>query len=422
MSDSLHEFFSTTLDMHLAINNDAYHYLRLKWLKGQTDKGNLVSIKPFPSIHIKTPLVEKEIFFSTSERGNIDTPPPQARPTKQFTREQGGTDWLRVNWKLVQDILNQYGISQDNLTHAQLDGDGDLLTTQADDIMIHLSYSGNVNRLHVYSFIGVPREEFPEFEHPDLVLSDTEEYSFSPFYQDKENNLDVHSVHIDKRTGDTRSTQLKLYHDLFSGLECNYNKDSFNSVSNVIKQLQGDSFLGKLLFFHGEPGTGKTHLLKSMLGELKDKYISYIISTPVDFFHNNGYNQLVEGQDPKTRLALIFEDADSLVSEDARDRYPDAFSMLANSTSGLIGSGRNDIFIFTFNRDVRKIDSALLRECRCLGDIYVGPMDKDTIKAFQDKHGFLGLEPNATLAQAYERLLDAKKSTCPKTEKRSIGF
>jgi len=198
--------------------------------------------------------------------------------------------------------------------------------------------------------------------------------------------------------------EIKLRYDSFRDLEnIHYTAQASKDFASLLKMIQENDFIGKIIFFHGDPGTGKTFLVKSLLGEIQDKYKAIIVTTPLQFMRNGGYEHILN-EDEDSSYIFIFEDAEKLVASDARNSLPDEFSVLANNTSGIIGSGRNDLFLFTFNRHIEKIDSALIRECRCVANISVGMMDKDTLTNFKSKHGDLDISAPCSLSEAYSKL------------------
>ena len=196
-------------------------------------------------------------------------------------------------------------------------------------------------------------------------------------------------------------------------LPTNYNERVVNEVQRLVKMLQNDVFLGKLVLVHGPVGTGKTFLVKSILRELRDRFDSYIILNPIAFFRNGGYYALVNNEDEENerRMLFIFEDCDKLFSSQVRDEHPDEFTALTNLTSGLVGSGRDDIFLFTFNREVDQIDPAYTRECRCLANLFVDHLDAPTLERFKKKYAMnrtMRLEAPCSLADVYAVLLESQ--------------
>ena len=235
--------------------------------------------------------------------------------------------------------------------------------------------------------------------------------------------LNAYHVAIDP-DGYPRYHKIHLHADLLNDiLDINYNKNVSDVVHQLTVMLENDLFVGKMLFLNGPPGTGKTYLLKSFISHMQDKFCPVIISNPLLFLKTNAYYRVIDYlSDEKRPLMFICEDSDVIVSEEARDMYPDEFSSLANLTSGLIGTGRRDLFLFTFNRDVIKISDAFLRECRCSGNIYVGNMDSETIETFTQKHGIPNeIKAPCTLADAYANLLGFQKKELM-MKKKSIGF
>jgi len=68
---------------------------------------------------------------------------------------------------------------------------------------------------------------------------------------------------------------------------------------------------------------------------------------------------------------LVVEDADELISRQARDRTGQALSRLLNVTDGLIGQVHPTLVCITTNEPMAELHPAVRRPGRCLADIEV---------------------------------------------------
>jgi hypothetical protein len=419
--------------INLTTDSSFVNLLKIAWIKAKMDDG-LVIIRHSYQIRTTNVIMKDDVKLSTSERlltgkGCLES--------KSSTATHASL-WYVHHKDVIYSMMSQLGITNPFPIHSAVFNDDVIYikniaarTLESDDTLISISYDDSYDSdtglfdLGVLYAVDLDTYNKKVVE-PPLTLELPEGYSHQDDYEDEtqnaENNiLDITYLRMDKR-GDIGHSNMKLHYADLKDLECNYNKDTFDSITKLCSQLKSGRFLGRLVFIYGEPGTGKTFLIKSLLGEIQETFNPYVVATPLDFFRNGGYFQLLDDEDPDENLVLVFEDADSLVSEDARDQFADEFSALANATSGLIGSGRNDIFIFTFNRDVQKIDSALLRECRCLGDINIETMNAETVEKFKAQNGpDLSIKKGCSLAQAYELLINEQKICTPKTPS-TMGF
>lgn len=115
-----------------------------------------------------------------------------------------------------------------------------------------------------------------------------------------------------------------------------------------------------LMLFHGNPGTGKTSYIKSLIrkyeGEVKFIYMPNQmfaqLEAPsfINFFANH--------QDS----IIVIEDAEALLTE--RKEGNTSISTLLNLTDGMLGEALRIKVVCTFNCDINQIDSALKRKGR----------------------------------------------------------
>lgn len=141
------------------------------------------------------------------------------------------------------------------------------------------------------------------------------------------------------------------------------------SYPNVNEEKISDFFKnpspnGKLLLFHGIPGSGKTTYIRHLL--------SNVFSGKVVFVNAEIFSKLTSAsfipfaiQNLQKSLLLI-EDAEQLLvsrGQDHTDRNSSVADLL-NYTDGLLGDALNLKVLATFNTSVQEIDSALLRKGR----------------------------------------------------------
>lgn len=162
----------------------------------------------------------------------------------------------------------------------------------------------------------------------------------------------------------------------------NYGEVVFRNIE-ALSKLESPWENGKIILWHGPPGTGKTNAIKILSSIWKEKFKN--ISTefliqPEEFIGNT--QNLVklflerdeflgneEGEEP-LRLVII-EDRADLFSANCRNNP--AFSVLLNLADGLIGHGSKVIFMITANEKVDdSFDEAVTRSGRCLDITHFG--------------------------------------------------
>lgn len=371
------------------------------------------------------PLSDKEISLSTTDSA------PKAMPLfsgtrVDFTPNAGDSDDIILNHipvirRILQDNCNQIHFVMKESSSVFAVTDVGIFIIGAREYSAFEKVT--VLKIFINTLDGLGNSEKLKLDLGDEYVLETAEL---PKKRENDNTFVLDILVPDPSGGMTSSLTRLLFDNLEEILKTNYNQSVIDKTLLLYEQIKNKTFLGKILFFHGEPGTGKTFLLRSLMGSiLPYGYESLLVTHPNYFMQQSVYFSLLEGRhDSENSMFLLFEDAASLISKDSRVTTPDAFSSLTNLTSGLIGSGRRDILCFTFNEDEISIDNALIRECRNMGNIVVGPMEEDTIRRFKEHHDLdADLKEGCTLADAYSALF---RSTSVKTKdgakKRKIGF
>ena len=145
----------------------------------------------------------------------------------------------------------------------------------------------------------------------------------------------------------------------------NYPNAVRDSIDALAKLTPGDD-AGRIILFHGEPGTGKTSAVRALLHEWRSWASAHVVLDGRRFVNDAGYITEVITEDDDWAVVVI-EDAGDIVSEENLLRG--ALSCLLNVGDGLAGLGTKALFVLTTNERVQAVNTALVRPGRCLANI-----------------------------------------------------
>jgi ATPase family associated with various cellular activities (AAA) len=183
---------------------------------------------------------------------------------------------------------------------------------------------------------------------------------------------------------------------------------------------------GRLLLWHGEPGTGKTHAVRALGWEWHDWCDLHYVTDPEAFFGGgSAYMMRVlldedddedEGAGERWRL-LVLEDTGELLSADAKERTGQGLSRLLNLVDGLIGQGLRVLVLVTTNEPIRRLHSAVARPGRTLAALDFTAFAEAEAASWLARRGSSAEPRQATLAELY-----ALAAGRPVEIKRRVGF
>jgi hypothetical protein len=172
---------------------------------------------------------------------------------------------------------------------------------------------------------------------------------------------------------------------------------------------------GRLLLWHGLPGTGKTTAALALLHAWQDWCDGHLVTDPERLFEDSSYlldllmtesgsapMATLDGPElPERRWKLIIaEDTEEFLRSDARARAGAALSRALNVTDGVLARGSRVMVLFTTNEERGRLHPAITRPGRCLSVIEFGAFSP--VEAGRWLGGNRQASGSMTLAELYE--------------------
>ena len=200
----------------------------------------------------------------------------------------------------------------------------------------------------------------------------------------------------------------ELKHDI--DIDINYNddfKDPYNKICNVVK----DHSKSGLVLLYGEPGTGKSSVIKKLISEYPQTDFIFIDGT---LLMSASQEKLMSYFLENQNTVFILEDCEKVLM--SRDKgYNGVINTILNITDGIIGDVLGVKLICTFNTSLSNIDKALLRKGRLSVKYEFGKLDA---KKTSDILGY-EVKDGMTLADIYNI---EEENDYSKDKRNKIGF
>lgn len=165
-------------------------------------------------------------------------------------------------------------------------------------------------------------------------------------------------------------------------IQDNYNED-FNEIHHLIlKRLSLKNEKG-LVLLHGKPGTGKTSYIRYLVASLK----KHVIFLPPNMASAITNPNLISILIDNPNSIFVIEDAEHIVVDREHDGSS-SVSALLNISDGLLSDCLNVQIICSFNTDISKIDSALMRKGRLIAKYEFKELEIEKAQKLSNKLGF----------------------------------
>lgn len=197
-------------------------------------------------------------------------------------------------------------------------------------------------------------------------------------------------------------------------LNDNYNDDFKTVHETIVHRLSRKNDKG-LVLLHGKPGTGKTSYIRYLITKIKKE----VIFLPPDLAAGITGPGLISILIDNPNSILVVEDAENIVIDRAHDDHSPVAALL-NISDGLLADCLNVQIICSFNTDISKIDSALMRKGRLIAQYEFKELAVPKAQQLSNKLGFNTLikEP-MTLTAIYNQ---HETTFEQKGKQASIGF
>ncbi|HET7116707.1 MAG TPA: AAA family ATPase [Hanamia sp.] len=181
-------------------------------------------------------------------------------------------------------------------------------------------------------------------------------------------------------------------------IEDNYNSDFREIHETILKRLSKKNDKG-LVLLHGKPGTGKTSYIRYLVSILKKKVIFLPPNMASAITNPDLISVLIEN----TNCIFVIEDAENIVIDRERNGQSPV-SALLNISDGLLSDCLNIQIICSFNTDITKIDTALMRKGRLIAKYEFKELEVEKAQKLSRKLGFdVIINSPMTLTEIYHQ-------------------
>ncbi len=197
-------------------------------------------------------------------------------------------------------------------------------------------------------------------------------------------------------------------------IENNYNDDFQPIHQTIIKRLNKKNDKG-LVLLHGKPGTGKTNYIRYLISSVRKN----VIFLPPNMANSITSPSLMGALISNANSVFVIEDAENIVMDREKDGCSPV-SALLNISDGLLSDCLNIQIICSFNTDLAKVDSALLRKGRLIAKYEFKELAQVKAQALSQKLGFsTSITSSMTLTDIYNQ---EEKDFQQQKKRHAIGF
>ena len=196
-------------------------------------------------------------------------------------------------------------------------------------------------------------------------------------------------------------------------IEDNYNDDFMEVHKTIYQRLSKKNDKG-MVILHGKSGTGKTSYIRYLISSLKKKVIFLPPNMATEITNPGLISILID----RPNSIFVIEDAENIIVDREKDENSKV-STLLNISDGLLSDCLNIQIICSFNTDISKVDSALMRKGRLIAKYEFRELEAQKAQALSNKLGFDGIFKTPTTLTA---IYNQGEKTYSQANKNKVGF
>jgi hypothetical protein len=230
-----------------------------------------------------------------------------------------------------------------------------------------------------------------------------------------------------KASGGGKRSRQSVPTQRWSEIEQNYPSPVRSQLTELVNRREVGPAEGRLILFHGEPGTGKTTAVRALIHEWSSWCEAQLVTDPDRLFADSEYLVNVlesqEGRAAPTVLnpsgevkwkLIVAEDADAYLRSTARLDAGAALGRLLNTTDGLLGQSAKSLVLLSTNEELTRLHPALIRPGRCLALVEFVRFSR------QEAEAWFGSAVASTEGATLAELFQALRTECSITRPRML--